>query len=87
MAVIVIVTIVLVYGVFGNHGIYQRWSLQHEKADLERKIKEANEETKQLQTQSKDLDSSKKAIEKVARERYGMAREGEHVYKVTGDKH
>ncbi len=84
MVAIVIGAIVLVYGVFGNHGIIQRWRLQHEKAELERKIREANEETKQLQLQSKELDSSKKAIEKVARERYGMAREGEKVYKATG---
>ncbi len=75
--------IVLVYGVLGNHGIVQRLRLQHEKAEMERKIKEANDETKQLQNQSHDLDTNLKAIEKVARERYGMAREGERVYRTT----
>ncbi len=75
--------VVLVYGVLGNHGIVQRLRLQHEKADLERKIKEAGEETRQLQNQSRDLDTNLKAIEKVARERYGMARDGERVYKAA----
>ncbi len=83
MALTAIGTIVLVYGVLGNHGLVQRWKLQHEKAELERKIKEASEETKQLQNESHDLDTNLKAIEKVARERYGMAREGERVYKTT----
>ena len=75
--------VVLVYGVLGNHGIVERLRLQHEKAELERKIKEGNEETKQLQDQSRDLDTNMKAIEKVARERYGMARQGERVYRAT----
>lgn len=79
----VIGAIVLVYGVLGNHGILQRFRLQREKSELERKIKEANDETRQLQLQSRDLDTNMKAIEKVARERYGMAREGERVYRAV----
>jgi cell division protein FtsB len=71
------------YVVFGNRGILQRIRLQHQKAELEVKIRQAEEETKSLQAQSKALDGDKKAIEKVARERYGMVREGEKVYKVN----
>ena len=68
---------------FGNRGILQRVRLQHQKAELEAKIRQAQEETKTLQSQSKALDGDKKAIEKVAREKYGMVREGEKVYKVN----
>lgn len=71
------------YVVFGNRGIVQRIRLQQQKAELEVKIREAEEETKSLQSQSKALDGDKKAIEKVAREKYGMVREGEKVYKVN----
>ena len=71
------------YVVFGNRGIIQRIRLQQQKADLEVKIRKAEEETKSLQSQSKALDGDKKAIEKVAREKYGMVREGEKVYKVN----
>ena len=76
---------VLVAGflVFGNHGILQRIRLQQQKAELDVKIKQAEEETRNLQSQSKALDGDKKAIEKVAREKYGMVREGEKVYKVN----
>jgi cell division protein FtsB len=71
------------YVVFGNRGVLQRIRLQQQKAELEVKIKQAEEETRSLQSQSKALDGDKKEIEKVARERYGMVREGEKVYKVN----
>ncbi len=67
---------------FGSHGIIQRFGLKSQKAELEAKIEQANAETKLLQAESKALDGDKKAIEKVAREKYGMIREGETVYKV-----
>jgi cell division protein FtsB len=67
---------------FGSHGIVQRVRLKSQKAELEARILQAEAETKQLQAESKALDGDKKAIEKVAREKYGMIREGETVYKV-----
>ena len=73
---------VTLFLLFGNHGIVQRIRLQNQKAELEARIQQADAETKQLQLESKALDSDKKAIEKVAREKYGMAREGETVYRV-----
>ena len=67
---------------FGNHGIVQRIRLQNQKSELEVKILQAESETKQLQVESKALDGDRKAIEKLAREKHGMIREGETVYKV-----
>ena len=67
---------------FGGHGIVQRVRLQNQKTELEAKIQQAELDTKRLQAESKALDNDKKAIEKVAREKYGMARQGETVYKV-----
>lgn len=67
---------------FGSHGVVQRIRLEHQKAELEAKIRDAEAETKRLQAESKALDGDKKAIEKVAREKYGMVRDGETVYKV-----
>ncbi len=72
----------ILFLLFGSHGIIQRVRLQNQKADLEVKIQQAEQETKRLQAESKALDGDKKAIEKVAREKYGMVREGEKVYKV-----
>ena len=72
----------LLFLLFGGHGIVQRVKFQEQKTQLEAKIQQAETETKQLQAQSKALDSDKKAIEKVAREKYGMIRDGETVYRI-----
>jgi len=71
------------YLVFGNRGILQRVRLQQQKNGLEMKIRTAEADSQALQAESKALDGDRKAIEKVARERYGMVRDGEKVYKVN----
>jgi len=71
---------------FGSHGIVQRVKLVRTRADLESKIQQAEEDTRRLQLESKALDGDKKAIEKVAREKYGMIRDGETVYKASKKK-
>ena len=71
------------YVIFGNRGILQRFRLQSEKEELEAKIRAEEEETKALKAESTALDGDKKAIEKVAREKHNMVKEGERVYKVT----
>jgi cell division protein FtsB len=86
VAGIVVGVPLMLFLLFGSHGIVQRVKLQHQKAGLEMKIQQANEEGKRLQAESKALDGDKSAIEKVARENYGMHREGETVYKVTKRK-
>jgi cell division protein FtsB len=68
---------------FGNRGIVQRVRLQTQKTELEQKIREAEAEAKRLQAESRALDGDRKTIEKVAREKYGMVREGETVYRVS----
>lgn len=74
--------VMLGFALFGNRGVFQRVRLEERKAQMEAKIREAQEENRKLQAQSKALDGDKKAIEKVAREDYGMHRKGETVYKV-----
>jgi cell division protein FtsB len=76
----------LFFIIFGNRGIVQRVRLQSQKTELEAKILQAEEETKKLQAESKALDGDKRTIEKVAREKYGMVRDGETVYKVNKKK-
>ncbi len=74
---------IALYVVFGPRGVLQRVRLERAKSELEAKIREAEAETKRLQAESKALEGDKKAIEKVAREKYGMIREGETVYRVN----
>jgi cell division protein FtsL len=66
---------------FGDRGFVQRFRLEGQKAELEQKIREAEAEQKRLQQESRSLDSSSATIEKVAREKYGMTRPGESVYR------
>jgi cell division protein FtsB len=71
---------------FSNRGVLKRISLASEKEAMQLKVQEAQAEQVRLQRLSKDLDNDPRAIEKVAREKFGMVREGETVYKVKKDK-
>lgn len=71
---------------FSNRGIVARLALESDKEMMLEKIRVAQQEQARLQKLSKDLDTDMKAIEKVAREKYGMVREGETVYKVKKEK-
>ncbi len=71
---------------FSNRGIIQRLNLESEKKNIQIKIEQAREERNRLEEESKALDSDPKAIEKVAREKFGMIREGETVYKIRKDQ-
>ncbi|HTP12876.1 MAG TPA: septum formation initiator family protein [Bacteroidota bacterium] len=73
------------YLLFDNKGVIARVRLESQKKDLEQKIVQAETETKSLQAQIKALEGDKKTIEKIAREKYGMARNGETVYRVKKD--
>jgi len=78
--------VLLFYVFFNSNGIYQRIKLELQKQEIQEKINSAEEEQKMLKEQSKALDGDPKAIEKVAREKYGMVREKEKVYKVAPKK-
>ncbi|HEY6952151.1 MAG TPA: septum formation initiator family protein [Bacteroidota bacterium] len=77
--------VVVTYLVFDNKGIIARVKLESQKRELEHKVLQAEAETKQLQAQIKALQGDKKTIEKIAREKYGMAKEGETVYRIKKD--
>jgi cell division protein FtsB len=79
---VIIGTLLVSYVMSNNRGIVARIRLEHERQVMIEKVRAADEETKRLESYLKALDGDKKTIEKVAREKYGMAREGETVYKV-----
>ena len=78
--------VILSYAIFNNQGVLQRYRLERERKTILLKIQQAELEQKQLQEQSKALEGDKRAVEKVAREKYGMVREGEKVYRVVPKK-
>ena len=75
-------TLLVSYVLFNNRGVVARIRLEHERQVMIEKVKAAEEENKRLESYLNALNGDKKTIEKVAREKYGMAREGETVYKV-----
>jgi len=76
----------LTFVTFSNKGIIQRIRLETEKRKWQEKIREAQLEEKRLQEEIKALENDLGIIEKIARERYGMVRQGETVYRVTPEK-
>jgi cell division protein FtsB len=78
--------LLLLYLLFDNKGIVKRLNLESEHSQWIEKVKADSVETKRLREQIKALEGDKKTIEKTAREKYGMSREGETVYQVKKEK-
>lgn len=72
----------ILYVVFGSHGIVQRIQLQDRISQLQQQIEAVKADNDRLKLEAKALESDPKMIEKVAREKYGMSREGETVYRI-----
>jgi cell division protein FtsB len=82
IALLLVTALIGGFAVFGNRGVLQRVRLENEKARLEENIRRLEQEKQALEAQSLALDGDPRAVERVAREQYGMHREGETVYRV-----
>ena len=82
---IIVLLLILAYAVFGKKGLLQRVDLELDNRELQRKLKDEQEKTLMLQKEIDELKTSDKKIEKVAREKYGMTKEGEEIYKIMVD--
>lgn len=82
---LIVLLAIVSYAVFGKKGILQRVELEMENKELQLKLKEEQEKTIMLQKEIEELKSSDKKVEKVAREKYGMTKEGEEIYKIHVD--
>ena len=82
-AVLILGAIVLLIIFFlGDHGVYQLYRLRKEKSEIQKLIVELREEKQQLEEEKIRLETDFDYIERLARERYRMAKKGEKVYKV-----
>jgi cell division protein FtsB len=84
--ILILAFLLLLYLLFDNKGIITRLQLEVQQREWIEKVKADSLETKRLHEQIKALEGDKKTIEKTAREKYGMAREGETVYQVKKEK-
>tara|TARA_A100001388_G_C28486619_1_gene364955 strand:- start:113 stop:478 length:366 start_codon:yes stop_codon:yes gene_type:complete len=72
--------------VFGDHGILQLYKLKKEKTKIQNHIIKLREEKEELVLEKHRLENDLDYIEKLAREKYRMAKPGEKVFKVISDK-
>lgn len=78
--------ILLIIFFFGDHGLYQLYRLRQEKAEIQDAIAELRSEKNELEKEKLRLETDYEYIEKLARERYRMAKPGEKVFKVIPDE-
>lgn len=71
--------------VFGNKGIIYRIKLESEKKQLEEQFQSEIKKGEELQKEIDELNNSEHKIEKVAREKYGLTKEGEQIYRIKVD--
>jgi cell division protein FtsB len=76
----------LVFFIHGPRGTIQFYRAHEEKKQLEADIQTLEEQNKELQEEKDRLTSDPAYIEKTAREKYMMKKEGEKVYKVQHKK-
>ncbi len=80
--ILLIISLGLVYMLFDQKGLIQRLRLAGEKASLENRIELLQKQNASMQTEITKLQTSDKEIERIAREKYFMHRNGEKVIKV-----
>ena len=79
--VLIGITLLTIF-IFGDHGLFQLYKLKKEKKNIQKHITKLREERETLIAEKKRLENDLKYIEKLAREKYRMAKPGERVYKV-----
>jgi len=68
--------------IFGDHGLYQLYKIKTQKKAAKNRITELKTEKTVLTAERKRLQTDLNYIEKLAREKYRMAKVGEKVFKV-----
>ena len=78
---LIVFTLTIIF-IFGDHGLFQLYKLKKEKNSIQKHINELRKEREVLISEKKRLENDLIYIEKLAREKYRMAKPGERVYKV-----
>lgn len=65
----------------GDFGFVRIWNLHHKKKELELEAKKLQVQILDLQVEKDKLKNDKSYLEKIAREKLGMVKEGEKVYR------
>lgn len=82
----VLTIVFLISFLFSKEGISELQQSRQRVAELQRDIERLRAENRELAAQINNLRNSTFSIEKIAREDLGMAKDGEIVYVVEGEK-
>lgn len=74
--------LIIVYFLFDERGLIQRIKLSAERSSLEKRIEALQNENRELKDEINKLQGSNEEIERIAREKYFMRRNGEEIYKI-----
>jgi cell division protein FtsB len=75
----------LYYAVWGGeYSVFTLLRLKHDRQGAEEELARARREVDSLRVEARRLEGDPVAIERVARERFGMIREGETLYRFAG---
>lgn len=72
----------LLYFMFSEKGLIKRIRLEIEIAKLKKEIQRVENENASLRQKIHELETNPREVEKIAREKYGMAKEGEEVFNI-----
>ena len=78
-------TLVIIF-IFGDHGLLQLYKLKQERKEVQEHITQLRENRETLIAEKNRLENDLEYIEKLAREKYRMAKPGEKVFKVIPKK-
>jgi cell division protein FtsB len=67
----------------GEYSVFEVGRVRSERAELEQRLEELEQANDCLRAWAKVLESDSATIERLARERYGMIRAGEVLYRIT----
>ena len=85
-ALFLFIVLLLIYmTIFGNKGLISRIDLESQKKQLEEELQTEINKGEELQKEINELNNSESKIEKVAREKYGLTKEGEQIYRIKVD--
>ena len=80
-AAMIVIAVLAGMFLFSNKGLVRRMQLSAEKQRLEQHLQELQRQQDSLRTLRDQMQNDSFAIEKVAREQYGLIRPGETVYR------
>jgi len=76
------VSFLIIIFLFGDHGIYQLYKIKSQRKATQQRIEELITERALLENEKERLETDLDYVERLAREKYRMAKTGEKVFKV-----